>query len=193
MLKKHRLVMLPSNEKAKKGELYFINKLFISDGGYAGEISQHLYFLSDDKIEVGEWCYDIKNNLLFQAKSNYDGMSFIKKIIATTNNLSTGTHFGFKLPQPSESFISKFCEEYNKDNIIEFVNTEYEEISDNKTNDFGKNICYHQKLKVDKNNYITIKKVKDSWNREELISLLHKFRTETYLNLSTEEWIDKNL
>ncbi len=115
-----------------------------------------------------------------------------RKIIATTDNslfvTQQNDHLGqaiIQLPQPSESFIQKYVEEHNKGNVITDVMVEYQayrkdgcpfylqpngllqahdehgwETLDVKDAEF--------KLKVDKNNTITIKKIKDSWNKEEL-------------------------
>ena len=51
------------------------------------------------------------------------------------------------------------------------------------------------RLKVDKNNQITITKVKDSWSREEVIDL-HKANCERLTNsyISSDiDWIEENL
>lgn len=58
-------------------------------------------------------------------------------------------------------------------------------------------INYGGELKVDKNNTITIRKIKDSWNRKEVIELIEKFSmsasciVEDYNNV--ENWIKENL
>lgn len=201
MLKKHELVMLPTNEKAsivmnEKGKLQYFS---------TGEIKltenhqQNLYILSDEEIKEGD--YHIAINLInthpFQClaytdKKQLDAIAEIggaKKIIATTdrflgwsslgwdeNSQTIGNHitkgngciYSPDLPQPSQSFIEVFIREHNKGNVITEVMVEYEEISNNKTNDFGKNQIYYQKLKINPNNTINIKPIKDSWSREEI-------------------------
>ena len=73
------------------------------------------------------------------------------------------------LPQPSQQFIEKYIEEYNKGQQITECLVEYEDIyPEHFTYNPSENII--TRLKVDKNNTITIKKVKDSWNREEVIA-----------------------
>ena len=157
----------------------------------------HLYVLSDDEIKEGDWCYDLKNNCILQAKSSYEGMR-IKKIIATTD-----TTLG--LPQPSRQFIEKYIEEYNRGNIITDVLIEYELISNEEY--FGNTVnpdndvpYFDEKLKINpKDNTITIKKVKDSWNRGEVIILLKKVLAESKEQYSLldrvgiNKWIEENL
>lgn len=159
MWKDINVVMLPTNEKAiNKNQIVFnkeINNLYISNEDIICKedwnklctphlISpQHLYFLSDEEIKEGDWCYDTKNNRIFIAKSSYEGMQYIKKIIATTDRLVIGQKelafpceendfFGeyedIYLPQPSQQFIEKYIEEYNKGNIITEVKVHYEDI-----------------------------------------------------------------
>ena len=73
------------------------------------------------------------------------------------------------LPKPSDSFISKYIEEYNKGNQITDVLVEY------KWNG-GRAGDYEMIPKIDSDNTITIKKVKDSYSREEVIEILSKMR-----------------
>jgi len=102
--------------------------------------SIHLYFLSGDKIKEGDWYYD--SDFKSIRKSCFPGElpPFLrrrcKKIIVTTdeslllfgNSISGKTEKSFKgiLPQPSQSFIEKYVEEYNKGNQITEVLVEYE-------------------------------------------------------------------
>ena len=120
--------------------------------------------------------------------------------------------------KPSDSFISKYIEEYNKGNIISDVLVEYEQCKvcqgtkRHIVSMFGEVDCnYCQKnegyeklyieprLKVDSNNTITIKKVKDSYSREEVINLLYKYndgiidRYSQLTNKDLDKWIKENL
>ena len=73
-------------------------------------------------------------------------------------------------PQPSPSFVKKWIEEANKDNIITDVLVEYEYLLD----DMG--VIPYWCLKVNpKDNTITIKKVKENYTKEELAQILEKF------------------
>ena len=155
---------------------------------------QHLYIISDDKIKLFDWVYNNKENivekitsktqLIFVLEENKENQTF-KKIIATTdssleprNLYGNSGLFKTKLPRPSQQFIQKYIEEYNKGNIITDVLFEYELISNeeyflNTINPDDDVPYFDEKLKINpKDNTITIKKVKDSWNREEVVQLL---------------------
>lgn len=114
-----------------------------------------------------------------------------KKIIATTDNSikypldPTNVDialddFSLKyriLPQPSHSFIGKFIKHHNVEKPITDVMVEYDDIMSKEIffdgiSDFKKKKI-GEKLKINtKDNTITIKKVKDTWNREEVTELL---------------------
>jgi hypothetical protein len=135
---------------------------------------------------------------------------YCKKVIASTNP-------SLNLPKPLQSFINKYITEYNKGNIIEEVMIEYEEYhglnqsiaeiyavseSDN-GNDYNKSFNFkldslgrEYKIKVDKQNTITIKPIKSSWNRDEVIKLLRHFENDLYSkfysnNMNTDIRINK--
>lgn len=177
---------------------------------------QHLYFCSDETPKENNYCIiDLKENTrVVKIKSlnsghpiytvdigdGYAQLSNLKKIIATTDSsleiVSKGINPVYeKLPQPSQSFIEKFVEEYNKGNIITEVLVEYEEKTFEEhwyceqtgernfdiTPPMGKTWIrywahkdiYHI-LKIAKDNTITIRKVEDSYTREQLEALLYK-------------------
>lgn len=193
----------------------------------------HLYIISDEEIKEGDWFIG-DNTSVKQCTSNnaeninfkggwYSGSSNCKKIIATTDT-SLNLHCNCKitckttkefcneyktLPQPSQQFITKYIEEYNKGNIITDVLVEYEEI--NVGPNLKQNLRYYPdnfelKLKVNsKDNTITIKRIKTSWNREEVIALLKLFEKDiensmdsdddgnTFNNIDSNKWIKENL
>ena len=246
MLKKGKVVMLPTNERVintKEYQLLLSNSLFwtskieierYDEGWFFLNNSsnhnscaitipnvdifkhQHLYIILDDKIKLFDWVYNNKENiveritskteLIFVLEENKENQTF-KKIIATTDtSLEPRNLYGnsglFKtiLPQPSQQFIQKFVEEYNKGNIIEDVLVEYGKEYVDEKDSYGYN-----KLKINpKNNTITIKKAKDSWTREEVIELCRQaFIDGTYaggfgpnektIDSETEKWIEENL
>lgn len=136
-------------------------------------------------------------------------VSHCKKIIATTDtSLRVPYNNGdmndlIILPRPSQQFIEEYIEEYNKGNIITDVLIEYETLysPDNihwcikKNNDWEQG-CSKTILKINsKDNTITIKKVKNNWNREEVIELLTKLNHTLDIgsNRTFEEWIEENL
>ena len=140
----------------------------------------NLYIISDNEIKLFDWVYNNKENiveqitsktqLIFVLEENKENQTF-KKIIATTD-ASLG------LPQLSQQFIEKYIEEYNKSQQITECLVEYEEI-------YPKHFTYNPneniitRLKVDKNNTITIKKVKDSYTREEVDRMLDEQASKT--------------
>ena len=85
---------------------------------------QHLYIISDDEIKENNTHFYNPHSGQLQISGNHTDYIAInkngcKKIIATTD-VSLG------LPQPSEQFIQKYIEEYNKCNVITDVSVEYE-------------------------------------------------------------------
>ena len=176
----------------------------------------HLYALSNDEIKLFDWVYNNKENiveqinsktqLIFVLEENKENQTF-KKIIATTNKTLSQTN-RTEIPQPSEQFIQKYIEEYNRGNIITDVLVEYELISNEEY--FGNTInpdenvpYFDEDLKINpKDNTITIKKAKDSYTREEVVKLLIDCCGEVscedgkLLGKNPEElykWIEENL
>lgn len=201
--KKCKVLLLPTNEKASiylKCYIHKLNKLILGtniakestssikdleDKSYK---AQHLYILSDDEIEERDFDKLLKQGLYFESSNEMIKIittnriktpGFYKKIIATTNTSLTvkaekagENTWHNPLPQPSIQFIQKYTEEYNKGNIIKDVLVEYEWI-DNPEQIPGVGDYWDLKIHP-KDNTITIKKVKDSWNREEIVELLKK-------------------
>ena len=139
-------------DKEGKGKLIFIDSNIRTPTQL-----QNLYIISDDEIKEGDWVYDDYKKCLLQAidKANttFFNMSLhkYKKIIATTDtsldkyiwkqtnkkskpynvqqNIETTKKVFISLPQPSQQFIEKYIEEYNRGNIISDVLVEYDLIS----------------------------------------------------------------
>jgi hypothetical protein len=129
-----------------------------------------------------------KNKYYIKSETGY------KEILATTDNSLLNTIYTphisgeiskrmlnlFKLPQPSQQFIEKYIECYNKGEVITDVLVEYENNYDLNyyTPPGGIECCEkidNWKLKVNpKDNTITIKKLKDSWSRNELEEIVRK-------------------
>lgn len=204
MFKRVKVVMLPTNEKATIiGKYKDVDELvFNTPRDIPRGEQQHLYILSDEEIKEGDWCISVKRNQLFQVEevtdNHYVPTDFknknwtprkedCKKIIATTDSSLIRVVESFKgevieerLPQPSQSFITKYVEKYNKGNIISDVMIEYEEhgITCNQCYKVNGGInspdcCgeYYIKdiVKVNpKDNTITIKKVKNSFTLQEI-------------------------
>jgi len=178
----------------------------------------HLYIISDDEIKGDSYVYSPFTNTIIQLAID---IKFIpkdwiknngyKKVIATTD--SSLKIFGgkgdicdlyYNLPQPSQQFIKKYIESYNKSEVITDVLVEYENIQTTKKEDYqyrngSSNLNYEDKLKINpKDNTITIKKLKDSWNREEVHNLMMQAwifgQADKSLDYTIrEKWIEKNL
>jgi hypothetical protein len=215
MYKRAKVVMLPTNEKA--GTIWLSNTLQLLHTHVSGKYlelykSQHLYIISGDDIKEDDWITDTK--AIYKAP-NLDGYIGLYKIIATTDPLLSQQDTEYSkvknLPQPSQSFIDKYITEYNKSNIIEDVMVEYEVIKDKHCcgaqgfNPMLGDICPKCDniepvifLKL-KDNTITIKKIKDSWTRDEVTSLIFKaynLRTEDKIarcSVDLKTWINRQL
>lgn len=139
---------------------------------------QHLYIISDDEIKEGDWFYNIHSKIVGRAAFDFGKDDLAKKVIATTDtslyihqketvSLSERVFYLF---QSSQQFIEKYIEEYNKGNVITDVLVEYEYLLDNRV------VLPYWNLKVNiKDNTITIKKLKETYNKEELCQILEKY------------------
>ncbi len=177
MFKEHKIVVLPSENV--RG--LFVEKSFYKTtvGTFGYSIIQpdwtvqkyDLYLVSDEEIKVGDWAMSERNtsklhypfkckNSAFVSPSflNSEDCNDIYKVIASTDQ-------SLNLPKFSQSFIKKYCELGG----INSVMVEYELI--------GMSISLGIKnweLKIRPDNTIITKKVKDSWNRDEVMKLIEK-------------------
>jgi len=163
---------------------HLIQNVFNTLVEYKTAIPQHLYIISDDEIKEGDHVFNTKDNHYggIINKNNLSDariLSYIKKIISTTDTslklpYDSTTSIskdggGIILPQPSQQFITKYIESYNKGEVINNVIVEYkykgkEYVDEQDAYGYDKQI-----IKVNPNdNTINIKEVKDSWNREAL-------------------------
>ena len=208
--KRVKVVMLPHNNVHTKITLYKDNdgeplELSLNTDKLSYHTNQHLYIISDDEIKEGDWFINLFNNVVVQAH-NWIYVSTCKKIIATTdtslkiNNitrqLGNDAPNIISLPQPSQQFIEKYIESYNKNEIITDVLVECEMKHTGWTKDQSE-YTYDEFLKINpKDNTITIKKLKDSWNREEVVELLKLFENDIKKSINSDDsnnWIKENL
>ncbi len=169
--------------------LYIISDDEIKEGDYGMGFA-----LGINSIEKGHYIFKNDNSKVAKLNILCEGS---KKIIATTDTSLTknirmlcksckGSGGGFSpkctackgsgiriehdlLSQPSQQFIEKYIESYNKGEVITDVLVEYEEYErlDHP------NMSNWTQLKVNpRDNTITIKKLKDSWNREQLLKAM---------------------
>lgn len=224
-----KVIMLPTEKgngslaRTPKNSLYRVTEhnRYLSD-----HIDQHLYIITDDKIENDGWYIIIWRNepIIQQCTSKEEEYSLedrrdCKKIIATTDtslkiideSIGEPENWEYNMVQPSQQFIEKYIEEYNKGEVITDVLVEYERIfagkdyvDDQDAYGYDK---FNKVLKINQDNTITIKKIKDSWSREEVISniIKHrndflKFKINSHYNPNDKEikewddnWIKENL
>ncbi len=168
-------------------------------------IPQHLYFLSDEKPVEGDFVFDVHENKYCKLTEFTKRMVAHKKIIATTDpRLIVEKDYGFVgkeyvLPRPSNTFLAKYCDLKGVDEVLVEYNSYCGNIACLEHGCYE--ICHKlERLKVARDNTITIKPTKDSWNREELIQFaqeafsagmsFHNHRLELY---SFDKWIERNL
>lgn len=221
--KKSKVVMLPT-EKAGAGSL-IINeyahmnksmwKQLTGNAYFTQEYlksipakSFHLYITSDETPKDGDWVTTPNPQIPIElvTKNTYlPHYNKKRKIIATTDSslmhLSNNGRVGYPLPQPSPQFIEKYIEAYNADNPIVDVMVEYETKHEFIKLGIGpKKFLPRTLLKVDKNNFITITKCKESWSRDEVECLLKKSFIDRFdaeenqaNNWTLDKWIEDNL
>lgn len=209
MLKKAQVIMLPTKNKINgsivKDIMNEVKLLHIKQKDFCEHEdfeAQHLYIISDDEIKEGDWFINLFNNVIVQA-DNWIYVSTCKKIIATTNTSLTEDKRTYIsglmdkpniLPQPSQQFIEKYIESYNRGDVITDVLVEYEtNYLKWKTSELEK-LEDTNKLKINSNNTITIKKLKNSWSREEVINLVYKHTEDMFKQrIELDKWIEENL
>lgn len=231
--KRTKVIMLPTNEKSN-ALWWSGQKLYNKppEDPSRGELN-HLYFLSDEEIKEGDWVlYNSNHNsknpkweLLqcnkIERKEMYPHFNnklllWMKKIIATTNG-SLFTHQKetihlpekiFYLPKPTIDFIDQYKEYFNKGEPIKQVDVKYSICSPGMCliNDMtcGHSGCKSINTKINSNNEISIKTIKDSYTRDEVIELFKKYQYDyaqgilkTNKDIDNRpipiEWIEQNL
>jgi len=178
--KRVQVHMLPTDNEQQIGT----NELWYLTGSktiWKHQVQQHLYFTTDEEIKKGDWY--LLGNTPRQSTGDL-GKPDTKwlKIIASTDPKLTRPgkfhitkKFEYKLPQPSQAFIEKYC----KVGGIDEVDVEYERSGDtiiarqtspSKEMNIKAVSNIQLKLKVDSHNTITIHPIKDSWSKEEVIA-----------------------
>jgi hypothetical protein len=246
--KRAQVIMLPTKDKnsgiiLSNKKPYIYNRIGKNNNLLGNDDSvsfQHLSIISDDEIKKKDWYIKAGCELPIKASYNIGLCKNRKKIIATidtslkitksvTHSSPNNTNSIRKelivetLPQPSQQFIERYIESYNKGEVITDVLVEYETkcigcgAYVNKDMKYCSypvpdehNRCLHDVLKVNsKDNTITIKKLKDSWSREEVIEFAYnllkatgkeikaemvEIRTNPHIEFTgVDEWIEENL
>lgn len=207
MWNKAKAILLTSNQEVNslydynnKDLLFHYNKDGYNKLEAEKEFTQHyhLYIISEDEIPKGLTDKCVIHNL--DNKKIIVNPSYLmvneKLVIASTNK-------SFELPQIPQSFIEQYITEYNKGNIISDVLVEYEECYDelkavnlnikDYTSDEYHKLTKSSKLKINSDNTINIKTVKDSFSKEEVKTLLLNFNNDKPGIFDCSKWIEQNL
>ena len=195
---------------SKELEITTTNIKFGDEGWYENT-PQHLYIIFNEKIKKGDWVFHLDSKTIIKYDLDEKANNSYKKIIATTDKSIGYTDIRVSpvknfciYPQPSDSFIKKYIEEYNKGNVITNVLVEYE-IGKSYSGNSGLEI--KQWLKVDSNNTITIKRLEpELYTREEVkILITNAFKagyershsgypyTDNWSKPKVEEFLKENL
>ena len=127
-------------------------------------LPQHLYFLSNEEIKEGNYVIDSIGELFGPYEKGDIIGKEAKKIIATTDS-------SLQLPKSSKEFIQAYIKAYNEGKPITKVLVEYKDWCDYDDDcTWGGLDKSDWKLKINSFNEIIIKKVKDSWTREEMFN-----------------------
>jgi len=202
--------------------------LFLKRNDDRGKIQQihqqHLCITSDEEIKEGDYYTDGKFVELCNSCPEQANMYLVKKIIATTdkslrfkNDIPEFLLGNEYLPQPSQQFIEAYTEAYNSDKPITKVMVEYEENfqylhhdDDNlnvwiRVKDIAEKVSIDayrlsikEHLKVDKDNTINIKPIKDSWNLNEIkifavkcFNAGRQYQIDS-IDIFNDKWIEEN-
>ena len=183
--KKATIILLLANPNDETA-----NGIFLKDRNW-----HHLYIINNDEIKENDWMfYKPRNMVQMASKTLAHNIKLLKELDEEINNFKviSSTDSFLNLPQPSPQFIQKYCEEYNRDNQIVDIMVTYDYNLPDTDNDYGK-------PQIDKNNCITITKIKDSWNREEVSKAIHdcmilaNSQEIERLQAFIDEWIKDNL
>ena len=208
--KKIQVHMLPTEDRShivkreSDSKIIFYNRLQ-SNKEFVHLRTQHLYFTSDEKPELGDLCVYLGTDIMKHDHSEVWNKDKCKKIIATTDITLSFTNVIKNhlpsLPQPSQAFIEAFC----KAGGIWKVLVEYTDWCEYDDDDPTGIDRPDLRLKVNSNNEIIIHQIKDSWTREEVevlcrqAMLIYKADNTGYpglitsSKLSENRWIEENL
>jgi len=156
----------------------------------------HLYIVDDSEIQEGDWkLVNTDTDKLSTVVQHEKGINYYKqsKIIATTDkrikNQMLLDGFDRIYPQPSKSFIEKYC----KLGGIDEVMVELTEWGVGFGHDKN-GIELPLRLKVNSHNEIAIHTIKDNWSRDEVNHILRDFSNVMGLDSSyVRSYIKENI
>lgn len=206
--KKCKAIRLSSNGQVTKtgynsGRLSS-NKLYYYEKGVVGKEAFHIYILAPEGEEIKMGDIFINLNYRDVKETDYDSLSSLKeckKVIASTDS-------SLNLPRPSNEFLKRYCEEGEIDEVmVEYENIRCTQLGADgycPLSCIGNSQCraYTEKLKIAPDNTITIRKVKDTWTREEVETLIYRaisFARDKQLECGElsafeyDDWLKENL
>ncbi len=211
--KRAKVIMLPTKNKSVIGIVN--NKLYYESDGLRLNSPQHLYFTTDEEPKIYEYCYYIPlNKVMIFDKGEIWDKDKCRKIVATTDEslyqyaMHSEGRIKIDLPQPKQEFIEDYVKECGIDEVlIEYIQLCTQTGSPCGVQCLSEEVCNENLApKVDSDNTITIKHIKDSWSKEEVEKLLWNVRefhlnnptgsggySETYCKTKLQYWINKNL
>lgn len=156
--KKAQAVLVPHNGIHTIITKYLPGTLSLNNDILAPHTNQHLYVVTDDKLQVGDFIYNKLSGIGKYIKNEdfnsgivviYDKQGFevaedvknVSKILATTDsslqipfvtpgNEELDIYEYTILPQPSEQFLDKYIKAYNEGSIISDVLVKYNRVFD---------------------------------------------------------------
>lgn len=177
---KMKVVMLPSNKNGvifkQFNNLYTENELQKSTATLEERkiIPQHLHVVSKRNPEAGEWryVYNTKTYRFYKLNPVTTKLDETQELL-----IEATTDKSLKLPLISEKFVKKYAELNGIDEVM--VDMLYSGMINTKGTNTVELIP-----KVDKNNYITITKVKENWTKKELEEVFRNINGSNHI-----EWI----
>ena len=214
--KEYDLVMLPTNDKKVfEGQLVFGagNHLFTSrqSDDIGTLVAQHLYVVSDEIIQVGDYfLIDVRNDIYENDGNPFYELKYCTSIFNSWIGVDQCEDVGFNpiwskkiivstnkelgLPNIFTTFVKEYAEKFNNKNVIKVVTIETEIITEMVTEWFQE-APHTKKYKTEQiaicQGYVNIQPItnkKDSWCKEEVIEekyeLMNLFFTQHYSQLS---------
>lgn len=160
-------------------------------------IFKHLYFTSNREIQMNDWFLfhniEIRQCLgsdgkFINCRSNGSTKDFTSVHANFCKKLECSSDSSLELPLIPQSFIEAYVESQG---TIDEVMIEMDEDVFSLRN-AGKDWTSGYKPKLRKDNTVIVFKVKDSWTREEVITLCKAARS-TAGEINIDEWIERNL
>ena len=203
----------PILEEQESRKLFLNSKHIFNTKGHK---NQHLYIISNDEIKEGDLFYNatIGNTGIFTCK-DIDNLYIQSKELGNfginhnskyCNKIIASTDPSLGLPSISQGFIEKYCQLGGIDKVmVEYNRFTWNTRTNNEQCYFGYEAESEMQYcieviqpKLNSKGEVIISKIKDSWNREEVIELCKSaykegINYEMGIGYSINKWIKENL